>query len=85
MATQQSLSATPAVAAASLGSALLARSRQLVVTNEQGEPGEAGDEAKPSLDENPLEAPASDERGERLLFRLIELDRQVENASEGPE
>jgi HEAT repeat protein len=75
LASQQSLSATPAVAAASLGSALLARSRQLVVANEQGEAGEAGEEAKPSLDEHPLEAPASDERGERLVFRLIELDR----------
>jgi HEAT repeat protein len=69
LASHERLSATPAVAAASLGSALLAHTRQLKV------PAEDCEEHKPTLDEHPLEAPAEDERGDRLLFRLIELDR----------
>jgi HEAT repeat protein len=71
---EERLIATPAVAAASLGSALLAPSRDLHVDRE-------GDDAeKPALEERPLEARASDERGERLLFRLIELDRCTDDA-----
>jgi len=70
---QQSLASTPAVATASLGSALLARSHRLVVAAGPGE--------KPRVEEHPLDAPAGDERGERLLFRLIELDRCADDAA----
>ncbi len=73
LAAQQSVSSPPPVATASLGSALLARSRQLVINSPSAE--------KPDLEECPLEAPAGDERGERLLFRLLELDRCVDDAA----
>lgn len=79
LAAARSLSSTPAVSTASLGSALLARSQALVV--EEEESGDQPLEEKLLLDENPLEAPASDERGERLLFRLIELDRCADDAA----
>lgn len=73
LAAQQSSISTPPIATASLGSALLARSRRLVIEPEQDE--------KPELEERPLEAAAGDERGERLLFRLLELDRCADDAS----
>lgn len=68
------LSATPAVTTSSLGSALLARSHQLIVEH-------ADKREKPALDERPLEAAVSDDRSERLLFRLIELDRCSDDAA----
>lgn len=44
-------------------------------------PGHAGDESpKPSLDAAPLAAPSSDDRGERLRARLIELDASTDDA-----
>jgi HEAT repeat protein len=82
LAAARSLSSTPAVSTASLGGALLARSRSLVVEGEcEGEGEPQSDDDKPQLEDNPFEAPASDERGERLLFRLIELDRCTDDAA----
>ncbi len=69
----RSLGSTPALATASLGSSLLAPTRSLLGCPSSTD--EAGEQSKPTLEEGPLEAPASEERGERLLFRLIELDR----------
>jgi len=68
------LRATPAVATSSLGSALLARSHQLIVEHKERA-------EKPALDDQPLEAATSDDRSERLLFRLIELDRCSDDAA----
>lgn len=68
------LSETPAIPTPSLGAALLARSHRLVV-----EPRTSAE--KPSLDDKPLEAPAADPRAERLVFRLIELDRCTDDAA----
>lgn len=72
--TTPKLSATPPRASASLGSVLL--------SNEHGaEPvvDIESQEDKPTLDTDPLLAPAADDRGERLRARLIELDRTVED------
>lgn len=74
LAAQVSLSSTPAVAAASLGSALLARSNRLVIEEE-------AEAEKLQVEDNPLRAPVSGDRGERLLFRLIELDRSSDDAA----
>jgi HEAT repeat protein len=79
LAAARSLSSTPAVPTASLGSALLARSRSLAVDGEELEGSDA--QRKPEIDDSPLEAPAADERGERLLFRLLELDRCSDDAA----
>jgi HEAT repeat protein len=68
------LADTPAIPTPSLGAALLARSHRLVL-----EPRNAGQ--KPGIDERPLEAPATDPRGERLIFRLIELDRCTDDGA----
>jgi HEAT repeat protein len=66
---------TPALPTASLGSALLAQSHGLVVNSART------DGRKPDLSEKPLEAAPGDERGERLLFRLIELDRCTDDVA----
>ncbi len=42
-------------------------------------PAPARDEAKPTLDDAPLEAQANDDRGEKLRARLIELDATLED------
>ena len=68
----QRLGATPALPATpTLGSSLLTRTQGLVATATTGDPSQK----KPSIDEAPLEARAPDETSERLLVRLIELDR----------
>jgi len=74
VATRPRLVDTPATPSPSLGAALLARSHRLIV-----EPRGGGE--KYSVDERPLEAAAADARGERLLFRLIELDRCTDDAA----
>jgi HEAT repeat protein len=73
--TTPKLSATPPRASASLGSVLL--------SSEHGEPVEdiESRQEKPTLETDPLLAPAADDRGERLRARLIELDRTVEDAA----
>lgn len=71
-----SLTATPPRASASLGSMLLASrppTAPIALEPESAPP------EKPSLEEHPLDAPASDDRGERLRARLIELDRSIED------
>lgn len=69
------LSATPPRASASLGSVLLSNEHAEPVTDVESP------EEKPTLDTDPLLAPASDDRGERLRARLIELDRTVEDSA----
>jgi HEAT repeat protein len=73
--TTPKLSTTPPRASASLGSVLL--------SNEHGEPvlDVESSQEKPTLDTEPLLAPAADDRGERLRARLIELDRTVEDTA----
>lgn len=69
----QKLSATPPRAAISLAATRL-------TDTESAPPERAWPEAsQPTLASNPLEAPANDDRGERLRARLIELDRTVED------
>lgn len=69
------LSATPPRASASLGSMLI--SNELAHPNLDTE----SQQEKPTIDSAPLLAPASDDRGERLRARLIELDRTVEDTA----
>jgi len=74
-ATTPKLSATPPRASASLGSMLT--SSELEQSGQSAEPAQE----KPTLENDPLNAPAADDRGERLRARLIELDRTVEDAA----
>ena len=69
------LSTTSPRASASLGS--------MLISSEYGQPTARVEsrQEKPTLDRDPLEAPAADDRGERLRARLIELDRTVEDAA----
>jgi hypothetical protein len=67
------LEATPLRASASLGSVLFSNDR------EDRAARAAAEREKPTLETHPLEAPAGDDRGERLRARLIELDRTVED------
>lgn len=60
----------------SLGAALLAPSRRLVVV-----PPSAHVDEKASIDDRPLDAPATDAGGDRLRLRLIELDRCTDDAA----
>jgi hypothetical protein len=73
--TTPKLSTTPPRASASLGSILL--------SNEHDEPSVdiESPQKKPTLETDPLLAPAADDRGERLRARLIELDRTVEDVA----
>jgi HEAT repeat protein len=73
--TTPKLSATPPRASASLGSVLLSREHSERVLDIESRP------EKPTLETDPLLAPAADDRGERLRARLIELDRTVEDAA----
>jgi len=67
------LSATPLRASVSQGS--------MLISSRNGEPNARSDSEreKPTLERDPLLAPAADDRGERLQARLIELDRTIED------
>jgi len=67
------LSATPPRASASLGA--------MLISNDRDEPNgpETKTREKPSLETRPLEAPAADDRGERLRARLTELDCTIDD------
>jgi len=67
-----SLSGTPPRASASLASTPLADSAPTPLKS-------SADDAKPALEDAPLESPAADDRGERLRARLIELDATLED------
>ncbi len=73
--TTPKLSATPPRASASLGSVLLSSEHGELVGDIESR------QEKPTLETDPLLAPAADDRGERLRARLIELDRTVEDAA----
>ncbi len=82
---RRKLSATPPRASASLGASLL--QAQETSTGAGTAPrtisSGAGEDEKPSLDAEPLLAPAGDDRGERLRARLIELDQTVDDEAYG--
>lgn len=67
------LSTTPPRASASLGA--------MLISNDRDDRGGSEEKAreKPSLETRPLEAPAADDRGERLRARLIELDCTIDD------
>jgi HEAT repeat protein len=73
--TTPKLNTTPPRASASLGAMLIA-------SDEEKQPRTAEPRhEKPTLEKDPLDAPAADDRGERLRARLIELDRTSEDAA----
>jgi hypothetical protein len=74
-ATTPKLSTTPPRASASLGSILISNEPEQSISSAESE------QEKPTLDRDPLDAPAADDRGERLRARLIELDRTVEDSA----
>jgi hypothetical protein len=69
------LSTTPPRASASLGSMLISSDEDARTA------GADIQQEKPTLETAPLDAPAADDRGERLRARLIELDRTIEDAA----
>lgn len=75
----QKLSATPPRASISLGTPLFAEDANATTQELECEDGEQADHEKPTLDSDPLGTPASDDRGERLRARLIELDHTSED------
>lgn len=74
-ATTPKLSATPPRALASLGSMLISNEHTPSIAH-----GETSVE-EPTLDDDPLNAPGADVRGERMRARLIELDQTLDDAA----
>lgn len=74
----QKLTATPPRASASLGAAILVQPPELLAEDQD----EAAIEDL-TIEVDPLNLPSSDDRGERLRARLIELDRTTDDASYG--
>lgn len=81
--TPQTLTSTPPCASASLGAAILIQPREKIQVIIDPKKGGEPEEEKISMEAEPLAFPSSDDRGERLRARLIELDQTVDDAAYG--
>ena len=82
----QKLSATPPCASASLGAAILIQPTEQPAPNEEDQAAAREAAQEPvalSLEAQPLAFPSTEDRGERLRARLIELDQTPDDAAYG--